>query len=127
MPRIAGVDIPDNKPIRIALRYIYGIGPVNAEKILAEAGIDGQVRTNTLTEDQLAQIAGLIEGTYVVEGALRRQISQNISRLRDIRSYRGDRHRRGLPVHGQRTRTNSRTRKGKRKTVAGKKGVKAMK
>jgi small subunit ribosomal protein S13 len=127
MPRIAGVDIPDNKPIRIALRYIYGIGPVNAEKILAEAGIDGHVRSNTLTEDQLAQIAGLIESQYVVEGALRRQISQNISRLRDIRAYRGDRHRRGLPVRGQRTRTNSRTRKGKRKTVAGKKGVKAMK
>ena len=125
MPRIAGVDIPDNKPIRIALRYIYGIGPVNADLLLAEAGIDGQTRSHTLTEDQLAQIAGLIDGTYVVEGALRRQVAQNIGRLRDIRSYRGDRHRRGLPVHGQRTRTNSRTRKGKRKTVAGKKGVKA--
>lgn len=127
MPRIAGVDIPDNKPIRIALRYIYGIGPVNAEKILTEAGIDGTIRSNKLTEDQLAAIAGLIDGGYVVEGALRRQVSQNINRLRDIRSYRGDRHRRGLPVRGQRTRTNSRTRKGKRKTVAGKKGVKAMK
>ncbi len=127
MPRIAGMDIPDNKPIRIALRYIYGIGPTNAEIILKEAGIEGHVRANKLTEDQLAQIAGLIEANYVVEGALRRQVSQNIARLRDIRCYRGDRHRRGLPVRGQRTRTNARTRKGKKKTVAGKKGVKALK
>ena len=127
MPRIAGMDIPDNKPIRIALRYIYGIGPTNAEIILKEAGIEGHVRANKLTEGQLAQIAGLIEANYVVEGALRRQVSQNIARLRDIRCYRGDRHRRGLPVRGQRTRTNARTRKGKRKTVAGKKGVKALK
>ncbi|MCX5659080.1 MAG: 30S ribosomal protein S13 [Planctomycetota bacterium] len=127
MPRIAGVDIPDGKPIRIALRYIYGIGPANAELVLKEAGIDGQIRANKLTEDQLAQIATLIDNTYLVEGTLRRAISQNIARLRDIRCYRGDRHRRGLPVRGQRTRTNSRTRKGKRKTVAGKKGVKALK
>jgi small subunit ribosomal protein S13 len=127
MPRIAGVDIPDNKPIRISLRYIYGIGPTNTEAILKEAGIDGQIRANKLTEDQLAQIANLIEANHVVEGALRRQVSQNISRLRDIRCYRGERHRRGLPVRGQRTRTNARTRKGKRKTVAGKKGVKALK
>ena len=125
MPRIAGVDIPDNKPIRIALRYIYGIGPQNAELVLKEANIDGQARANTLTEEQVAQIGGIIEANYVVEGALRRQIAENISRLRDIRCYRGDRHRRGLPVHGQRTRTNARTRKGRRKTVAGKKGVKA--
>src|SRR5262245_51402226 len=127
MPRIAGMDITDNKPIRIALRYIYGIGPANAELILKEANIEGQVRANKLTEDQLAAIAGIIEANYVVEGALRRQVSQNISRLRDIRCYRGERHRRGLPVRGQRTRTNARTRKGKRKTVAGKKGVKALK
>ncbi len=127
MPRIAGVDIPDNKIIRIALRYIYGIGPANAELILQEAGIDGHTRANKLTEDQLAQIANIIEANYVVEGALRRQISQNIARLRDIRSYRGDRHRRGLPVRGQRTKTNARTRKGRKKTVAGKKGVKALK
>jgi small subunit ribosomal protein S13 len=127
MPRIAGVDIPDNKPIRISLRYIYGIGPSNAVLILKEAGIDGQTRANKLTEDQLAQIAGIIDNTYLVEGALRRSVSQNISRLRDIRCYRGERHRRGLPVRGQRTRTNARTRKGKRKTVAGKKGVKALK
>ena len=126
MPRIAGMDIPDNKPIRIALRYIYGIGPTNAEIILKEAGIDGQLRANKLTEDQLAQIAGIIEANYVVEGSLRRQVSQNIARLRDIRCYRGLRHMRGLPVRGQRTRTNARTRKGPRKTVAGKKGVKEM-
>jgi small subunit ribosomal protein S13 len=124
MPRIAGVDIPDNKLIRIALRYIYGIGPANAELILREANIDGQTRANKLTEDQLAQIANIIEATYIVEGALRRQVGQNIARLRDIRSYRGDRHRRGLPVRGQRTKTNARTRKGRKKTVAGKKGVK---
>ncbi len=127
MPRISGVDIPDNKPIRIAIRYIYGIGPTNGDLVLKEAGIDGQIRANKLTEDQLAHIAGIIDNTYVVEGTLRRAISQNISRLRDIRCYRGERHRRGLPVRGQRTRTNARTRKGKRKTVAGKKGVKALK
>ncbi len=127
MPRIAGVDIPDNKPIRIALRYIYGIGPKHADDIVKEAGLDGQVRAHTLTEDQLAQIAGIIESNYVTEGALRRQVSQNITRLRDIRCYRGDRHRRGLPVRGQRTQTNARTRKGRKRTVAGKKSVKGMK
>jgi len=127
MPRIAGVDIPDNKLIRIALRYIYGIGPANAELILKEANIDGQTRASKLTEDQLAAIANIIEATYIVEGALRRQVGQHIARLRDIRSYRGDRHRRGLPVRGQRTKTNARTRKGRKKTVAGKKGVKALK
>ena len=127
MPRIAGTDVPDNKPIRIALRYIYGIGPHLAEKILAEAEIDGQNRANKLTEDELAKIAGIIENNYQVEGTLRRQVAQDIARLRDIRSYRGDRHRRGLPVRGQRTKTNSRTRKGRRKTVTGKKSVKSMK
>ena len=127
MPRIVGIDLPDNKPIRISLRYIYGIGPFHAEKILKQLGIDGQTRANKLSEDELARIAGVLEADYVVEGALRRQISQNITRLRDIRSYRGDRHRRGLPVRGQRTKTNARTRKGRRKTVAGKKSVKAMK
>lgn len=128
MPRISGVDIPDNKPIRIALRYIYGIGPKIAEDIVKEAGIDGQARANTLTEDQIVQIVGIIEASSVqIEGTLRRQISQNITRLRDIRSYRGDRHRRGLPVRGQRTQTNARTRKGRKRTVAGKKSVKGMK
>jgi len=127
MPRISGVDIPDNKPIRIALRYIYGIGPKIAEDIIKEAGLEGQVRANTLSEDQLAQVGLIIEDKLVIEGALRRQVSQNISRLRDIRSYRGDRHRRGLPVRGQRTQTNARTRKGRKRTVAGKKSVKGMK
>ncbi len=127
MPRIAGVDIPDNKPIRISLRYIYGVGPANAEVILKEANVDGQIRANKLTEEQLAHIAGIIDANHPVEGALRRKIGQDIQRLKDIRSYRGDRHRRGLPVRGQRTRTNARTRKGKRKTVAVKKSVKAMK
>ena len=128
MPRISGVDIPDNKPIRIALRYIYGIGPKIADNIVKEAGIDGQARANTLTEDQIVQIVGIIESSNLqVEGTLRRQISQNITRLRDIRSYRGDRHRRGLPVRGQRTQTNARTRKGRKRTVAGKKSVKGMK
>ena len=127
MPRIAGVDIPDNKPISIALRYIFGVGPTNAQAILKEANIDGTIRANKLTEDQLAHIAGIIEANYVVEGTLRRTIAQNITRLRDIHCYRGERHRRGLPTRGQRTRTNARTRKGKRKTVAVKKSVKAMK
>lgn len=127
MPRIAGSDIPDNKPIRIALTYIHGIGPAHAAAILKEADIEGACRAQELTEDQLAQIAGIIDANYVVEGALRRSVAQNISRLRDIRCYRGDRHRRGLPVRGQRTKTNARTRKGRKKTVAGKKGVKAMK
>lgn len=127
MPRIAGTDIPDNKPIRISLRYVFGVGPKVAEDILAEVGIEGHVRAHTLTEEECAQISNVIEAKYLVEGALRRQIQQNIGRLRDIRSYRGDRHRRGLPVRGQRTQTNARTRKGRKKTVAGKKGVKGMK
>ncbi len=124
MPRIAGVDIPDNKPIRISLRYIYGVGPKFAEDICKEAGIDGHTRANTLAEDDLAKLAQIIDNNFIVEGALRRQLGQNVSRLRDIRCYRGERHRRGLPCHGQRTRTNARTRKGRKKTVAGKKGVK---
>jgi small subunit ribosomal protein S13 len=127
MPRIAGTDVPDNKPARISLRYIHGIGPANAELILKEAGIDGQMRAQDLTEEQLAQIASIIDNNYIIEGTLRRQTAQNVSRLRDIRCYRGERHRRGLPVHGQRTRTNARTRKGRKKTVAGKKGVKTLK
>ncbi|MEX0741495.1 MAG: 30S ribosomal protein S13 [Phycisphaeraceae bacterium] len=124
MPRIAGVDIPDNKPIRIALRYIYGVGPHFAEKIIKELGIDGQMRTNKLSEEDIAKLNTLMDSEYVIEGGLRRQVQQNIARLRDIRAYRGERHRRGLPVRGQRTQTNARTRKGKKKTVAGKKGVK---
>ncbi|MFW5652507.1 MAG: 30S ribosomal protein S13 [Planctomycetota bacterium] len=124
MARIAGVDIPDSKPIRYALRYIYGVGPKFADEILAEAGIEPMKRTRELSGEEASRINNIIDNNYLVEGTLRRQVSQNIQRLRDIRSYRGERHRRSLPVHGQRTRTNARTRKGKKKTVAGKKGVK---
>lgn len=126
MPRIAGVEIPNDKRIEIALRYIYGVGPSNARDILKEAGIDPSIRAKNLTEDEVSRIAGVIDRSYVVEGQLRRQIQQNIARLRDIQCYRGARHRRGLPVRGQRTKTNARTRKGPKKTVAGKKGVKEL-
>lgn len=126
MPRVAGVDIPDNKPTRIALTYIYGIGPKYARDICEQLGLDGQVRARDLTEDQLSRIAGTLSNDYTIEGQLRRQLQQNIARLRDINSYRGLRHRRGLPARGQRTKTNARTRKGPRKTVAGKRSVKEM-
>ena len=126
MPRIVGVDIPNDKRIVVALRYIYGIGPTFSEAILKETRIEHDVRAKDLTEDQLSRIAAEIERGYVVEGLLRRQVSQNIARLRDIQCYRGIRHRKGLPVRGQRTKTNARTRKGPRKTVAGKKGVKDL-
>ncbi|HEX3358818.1 MAG TPA: 30S ribosomal protein S13 [Tepidisphaeraceae bacterium] len=126
MPRIAGVDIPADKKIRISLRYIYGVGPSNALVILKEAGIDPERRAKDLNEKELAKIIGLLDKDLLVEGALRRSIQQNIARLRDIGSYRGNRHRRALPVRGQRTRSNARTRKGPRKTVAGKKGVKEL-
>jgi len=124
MPRIAGIDIPEKKKIGVSLRYVYGIGPKVALDILREVGIDPERRTNDLKEQEVAAIAGVIDAKHVVEGALRRQVQQDVQRLKDIKSYRGDRHRRSLPVHGQRTRSNSRTRKGKKKTVAGKKGVK---
>jgi len=124
MARIAGVDIPPNKKIRYSLRYIHGVGPKFADDILQEANIDPNTKTRELTEQQVSAIAGIIDSSFLVEGALRRQVSQNVQRLRDIRCYRGERHRRGLPAHGQRTRCNARTRKGKKKTVAGKKGVK---
>lgn len=124
MPRIAGIDIPDRKKILFSLQYIHGIGPKFAADLLAEAQINPDLRANELSEQQVALINNLIDANYLVEGALRRQVSQNIQRLRDIRSYRGDRHKKGLPVHGQRTRCNARTRKGRKKTVAGKKGVK---
>ena len=126
MPRISGIDIPPDKPIWVSLTYIYGIGPANSRQILKEAGIDTQRRAKELSEEELAKIIGLIDRAFLVEGALRRQIQQNIARLRDIGSYRGHRHRRSLPVRGQRTRSNARTRKGPRKTVAGKKGVKEL-
>jgi small subunit ribosomal protein S13 len=126
MPRVTGVDIPANKPARISLRYIYGIGPKLADMICKKLNIPESLRAKDLTEDQLSKIAAIIESDCVVEGQLRRQVQQNIARLRDIGCYRGWRHRRGLPVRGQRTKTNARTRKGPRKTVAGKKSVKEM-
>lgn len=124
MPRIAGIDIPDRKKILYSLQYIHGVGPKFATEILVEASIEPDVRANELSEQQVAQLNQILDTNYLVEGALRRQVQQNIQRLRDIRAYRGERHRRGLPVHGQRTRCNARTRKGRKKTVAGKKGVK---
>ena len=116
MARIAGVDIPREKRIEIALTYVYGIGRAVSNKILTEAGIDVNKRTNTLTEEEVAKIRDIVERDYKVEGDLRKEMTINIKRLMDIGCYRGLRHRRGLPVRGQRTRTNSRTRKGPRKT-----------
>lgn len=127
MPRISGVDIPNNKATRIALRYLYGIGPHLAMEICKELGIDPNVPAGKLAEEEVARIAALIERSHVVEGQLRRQIAQNVARLKNIRCYRGLRHIRNLPVRGQHTQSNARTRKGPRKTVAGKKSVKAMK
>ena len=126
MPRIAGVDIPPDKRVEISLRYIYGVGPFLAEQILKEVGVEHGVKAKDLTEDEVSRIAAAIDRSYVVEGQLRRQVQQNIARLRDIACYRGLRHRRGLPVRGQKTRSNARTRKGPKKTVAGKKGVKEL-
>jgi len=126
MPRVSGIDIPPNKVVWVSLSYIHGIGPMNGRKILKELGIDPQRRAKDLTEEELAKIITIIDRDYLVEGALRRATQQNIARLRDIGSYRGNRHRRSLPVRGQRTRSNARTRKGPRKTVAGKKGVKEL-
>ena len=126
MPRVSGIDIPPNKVVWVSLSYIHGIGPTNGRKILKEVGIDPQRRAKDLTEEELAKIITIIDRDYLVEGALRRATQQNIARLRDIGSYRGNRHRRSLPVRGQRTRSNARTRKGPRKTVAGKKGVKEL-
>ncbi len=126
MPRIAGVDIPADKRIVTSLTYIYGIGPTVARGVLKEAQIEEQVKAKSLTEDEVSRIAGVIDRNYQVEGQLRRAVQANIARLRDIGCYRGMRHRRGLPVRGQRTRSNARTRKGPKKTVAGKKGVKEM-
>lgn len=125
MPRIVGVDVPNNKSLWIALTYIHGIGRHTASLILKEAKVDGNLKAGKLSEDEVSRIAQIITRDYVVEGNLRRQMSQSITRLRDIACYRGVRHRRGLPVRGQHTKSNARTRKGKKKTVAGKKGIKA--
>ena len=126
MARLVGVDIPADKVAWVALTYIHGIGKQSALRILAEVGIDTQRRAKDLTDEEISHIATEIERRYVTEGNLRRQVQQNISRLKEIACYRGIRHRRGLPVRGQRTRTNARTRKGPRKTVAGKKSVKEL-
>ncbi len=128
MPRILGVDIPNDKRTIISLQYLYGIGPYKAELLCERTGIDRDKRARELSEDELAKLATILDNDddFTVEGQLRRQIQQNIARLRDIGCYRGLRHRKGLPVRGQRTRTNARTRKGPRKTVAGKKGVKEL-
>jgi len=121
LARISGVDLPKNKKVLFGLQYIYGIGPTSSVDILEKAKIDPNKKVSDLTEEDVAQIRAVITAEYKVEGALRSDIQQNVKRLMDIGSYRGIRHRKGLPARGQRTRTNSRTRKGKRKTVAGKK------
>jgi len=122
MARIAGVDIP-NKRMEVALTYIYGIGRTSAQQILAEAGVDPGLRSNDLNENQVAAIRKIIDANYKVEGELRKEVAGNIKRLMDLSCYRGIRHRRGLPVRGQRTHTNARTRKGRRAPIAGKKKV----
>lgn len=126
MPRIAGVDIPSDKHTVISLQYIYGVGPKTASDLCTKARVEPNTPAKELTEDQLSRLAAILDADYVIEGQLRRQVQQNVARLRDIGCYRGARHRRGLPVRGQRTRTNARTRKGPRKTVAGKKSVKEL-
>ena len=123
MARIAGVDIPREKKIKISLTYLYGIGPARALDVLKSANIDPEVRTNTLTDSEVANIREIISDNYAIEGTLRTDVTMNIKRLMDIGSYKGLRHRRGLPVHGQRTSTNARTRKGKKRSIAGKKKV----
>ena len=127
MARIAGVDLPKNKRAEIGLSYIYGIGRSSANRILKQAGVDVNKKIAALSDDEVAKIRSIITGDYKVEGALRTEVQTNIKRLMDIGCYRGLRHRKGLPVRGQRTRTNARSRKGKRKTVAGKKKVLAKK
>lgn len=127
MPRVVGVDIPNNKRLEIALTYIYGVGRHTALQLCKELEMEPGMKARDLTEEQLTTLANHLEKNYSVEGQLRRQIAAAIGRLRDIGCYRGLRHRRGLPVRGQRTRTNARTRKGPKKTVAGKKSVKGMK
>lgn len=120
MPRIAGVDVPGNKRVEVALTYIYGIGRSSSQKILAEAGVDPDTRANDLTDEETTRLRDIIVSQFHVEGDLRREMTMNIKRLMDIGSYRGLRHRRGLPVRGQRTSTNARTRKGPRRTVGAK-------
>ena len=123
MARVAGVDIPDNKRVEISLRRIYGIGPTVAHRITERANVPGNPKVGELSEDQLTRIREIVDKEYMVEGDLRREVNDNIRRLIDIGSYRGLRHRRGLPLRGQRTKTNARTKSGNRRTVAGKKRV----
>jgi len=127
MARIVGVDIPRNKAMSIALRSIYGVGPKIAKEILEKTSIDFNRNSNEITEEEVQKIRKVIENDYIVEGDLRREVGLNIKRLKDLGCYRGVRHRRGLPVRGQRTSTNARTRKGKAVAIAGKKSIKAMK
>lgn len=127
MPRLLGVDIPNDKATVISLTYLYGVGPKIARDLCHKAGIKPELKARDLADDELGRLAALMERDYTIEGPLRRQMTQAVSRLRDIKCYRGLRHRHGLPVRGQRTRTNARTRKGPKKTVAGKKGVKDLK
>ena len=124
MPRVIGVDIPGKKRVEYALRYIYGIGPARAREIVAKAGVDPLKKADALTDEEVTRIASILQG-FAVEGDLRREVSQNIRRLIAIGSYRGSRHRKGLPVRGQRTKTNARTRKGPRKTVGAVRGKEA--
>jgi len=126
MPRLLGVDIPNDKPTLVSLTYLYGVGRKTARELCHNAGVDPQRKARELADDELSRLAILLERDYTVEGPLRRQLQQSVNRLRDIKCYRGIRHRLGLPVRGQRTRTNARTRKGPKKTVAGKKGVKDL-
>lgn len=126
MPRLLGVDIPNDKPTVYSLTYLYGVGDQTSRDLCQKAGVEPMKKARDLAEDELGRLAVLLERDYVVEGPLRRQLQQNVTRLRDIKCYRGIRHRVGLPVRGQRTRTNARTRKGPKKTVAGKKGVKDL-
>ena len=120
MARIAGVDIPNDKQVGVALCYIYGIGRTRSQKILAQANVDATMRVRDLTDEETNRVREVIDREYVVEGDLRREVRQNVQHLIEINCYRGIRHRRGLPVHGQRTRTNARTKRGARRTVAGK-------
>ncbi|MCC6783172.1 MAG: 30S ribosomal protein S13 [Planctomycetes bacterium] len=124
MPRILGVDIPNDKRIEVALTYIYGVGRTTSRKVIADLSLNADTRAKDLTDEEVARLATHLEEVYVVEGALRRQTMANINRLKEIGCYRGLRHRRGLPVRGQRTRSNARSRKGPRKTVANKKILK---
>lgn len=127
MPRLLGVDIPNDKKAVVSLTYLYGVGPQTARDLCHKAGVDQDKKARDLTDEELSGLAKIIERDYIVEGGLRRQLQQSITRLKEIKSYRGLRHRLGLPVRGQRTKTNARTRKGPKKTVAGKKGVKDLK